>query len=79
MIYLNKVKFIFRLNTDSANTQSNKFFFYQNADVILDHVDDDGNIFKVDKSGKATTLPVDRSHSSLSSESALEYDNHAPR
>ena len=59
----------------------NKFLFYQNSDIVFDYVDDDGNIFKVDKLGKCTSMPSEneRSHSSVSNYSIAEYSNHAPR
>ena len=33
--------------------EDNKFVFYQNSDVILDHIDSMGNKFRVDKFGKS--------------------------
>jgi hypothetical protein len=64
---------------NNKEISSNKFLFYQNSDTILDHVDDEGNIFKIDKFGKCSSIPIDQSQSSSSSFSLSDYDNHAPR
>ena len=73
---------LYRVNFVGENNKeisSNKFLFYQNSDTILDHVDDEGNIFKIDKFGKCISIPIDQSQSSSSSFSLSDYDNHSPR
>ena len=52
----------------------NRFEFFQNSNIILDHVDNEGNVFKVDKFGKSH-LDLIKKHA----ETRMSFSKHVPR
>lgn len=61
-----------------SESSRSRFLFYQNSDTIFDHVDDDGNVFKVNKLGKSTCLPVSND-SNCARAPIRKYQKHSPR
>ena len=59
----------------SADNLRNKYVFDQNSDIILDHEDETGNRFKVNKIGKHFILALNNKNKS----SIKKYQRHSPR
>ena len=64
------------LSRNSIENSKNKFVFSQVSETILEHEDEEGNKFNVNKSGKcATTL----NNESSSRNKVKYYQRHSPR
>ncbi len=66
---------MFIYSTAHENSK-NKFYFSQNSDIILDHEDENGNRFKVNKIGKHFILAI---NSNKSKSQIKTYNKHSPR
>lgn len=61
---------------NGAQLAKNKFCFRQDSDIILEHEDEMGNLFKVNKSGKNSIYNV---NSKSDAKPIRVYNNHSPR
>ena len=79
LIDINQDGYVSFMPRNTVESSKSKFVFSQNTDEIFNHEDEDGNMFKVSKYGKCSSLPSVTREENRTKNLIRQYQKHSPR